>query len=192
MGLHTRLITRLGAGDTAEGWYRLTAIVVLIALCAITRVTPHPWNFTPVAAAALFAGARLGGAWVGAGVAIVAVFVSDLSIGAYEAALMVSVYAAYALQAVIGHRAIAPAAGPVRILTASIAAAVAFYFITNFAVWLFTPYYAPTLAGLTESYVQALPFFRNSLAAMLVWTTVFFTADALIRSQIAPSRQTQR
>ncbi len=37
---------------------RLTFILGLIVAAAVARILPHPWNFTPVGAVALFAGAR--------------------------------------------------------------------------------------------------------------------------------------
>jgi hypothetical protein len=39
-----------------------------------------------------------------------------------------------------------------------------FYLVTNFAVWASKSLYAPTAAGLMESYAKALPFYRTMLA----------------------------
>ena len=39
--------------------YRTLLALVLIALAAALRIAPHPWNFTPVGAMALFSGAVL-------------------------------------------------------------------------------------------------------------------------------------
>ena len=36
---------------------RTVVILAMIALAAVLRVMPHPWNFTPVGAMALFSGA---------------------------------------------------------------------------------------------------------------------------------------
>src|SRR3989344_380768 len=38
-----------------------------------------------------------------------------------------------------------------------------FYLLTNFAVWAFGTLYPKTAAGLLSSYINALPFFRNTL-----------------------------
>jgi hypothetical protein len=42
--------------------------------------------------------------------------------------------------------------------------ATVFYLVTNFAVWASKSLYAPTAAGLVESYVKGLPFYRTMLA----------------------------
>src|SRR5260221_80719 len=39
--------------------YRALLALVLIVLAAALRIAPHPWNFTPVGAMALFSGAVL-------------------------------------------------------------------------------------------------------------------------------------
>ena len=39
--------------------YRMLLAFALILLAAALRIAPHPWNFTPVGAMALFAGAML-------------------------------------------------------------------------------------------------------------------------------------
>ena len=49
-----------------------------------------------------------------------------------------------------------------------------FFLTTNFAVWLFSDWYAENLSGLIMSYTLALPFFRNSLMGDIFYTAVFF------------------
>ena len=38
-------------------FYRSLLALVLIVLAAALRIAPHPWNFTPIGAMALFSGA---------------------------------------------------------------------------------------------------------------------------------------
>ncbi|MGH9677384.1 MAG: DUF6580 family putative transport protein, partial [Candidatus Acidiferrum sp.] len=40
--------------------YRTLLALAMIALLAALRVAPHPWNFTPIGAMAIFAGATIG------------------------------------------------------------------------------------------------------------------------------------
>ena len=51
---------------------------------------------------------------------------------------------------------------------------VVFFILTNLAVWGFTPLYAKTLAGLSQCFFMALPFFRNTLAGNLFYSVSFF------------------
>ncbi len=44
--------------------YRTLLALALIVLAAALRIAPHPWNFTPVGAMALFSGAVAIGLWL--------------------------------------------------------------------------------------------------------------------------------
>jgi hypothetical protein len=50
----------------------------------------------------------------------------------------------------------------------------AFFAISNFAVWAFSGMYSLDFAGLTQCYVAALPFLQNTVAGDLFWTVVLF------------------
>ena len=49
-----------------------------------------------------------------------------------------------------------------------LAGTVFFFLVTNFGVWHLSGLYAPTVAGLVESYVMAIPFLRNQLLGNMV------------------------
>lgn len=65
------------------------------------------------------------------------------------------------------------------VLASSIGASVFFYLVTNFGVWAEGLLYPPTLGGLASSYVNALPFFRNTLTGDLFYVAVIFGAYEL-------------
>src|SRR5260370_38666422 len=93
----------------ARFWLALTLVVVGVVL----RVMPHPWNFAPIGAIALFGGARFDRRYFAVGIPLLAMFVGDAFIGFHS--LMPVIYATYALIAVIGmflrDRATIPAIG---------------------------------------------------------------------------------
>ena len=64
----------------------------------------------------------------------------------------------------------------VGLLGCSIVASVLFFIVTN-AICL--GWYEPTLAGVTRCYVQALPFFRFTLAGDVVFALVTFGGYAM-------------
>ena len=149
---------------------RLLAVTGLVALIAVSRLLPHPPNFTPVLSAALFCGGLLppGRALL---VPLGAMFASDLVLGLHAG--MGSVYLAMALCVLLG-RLLPPQKGLSPALGGALAASVLFFVVTNFAVWLSGDLYPPTAAGLLACYVAALPFFHHTLLSTLLCAAVFF------------------
>jgi hypothetical protein len=60
------------------------------------------------------------------------------------------------------------------VIGGSLASSLAFYLLTNFADWPFNDLYPHNFAGLIESYVAGIPFFRNAVVADLLFTGVIF------------------
>ncbi len=141
----------------------------LIAAGALLRVAPHPANFAPIGAMALFGGAVLPGAWA-FGVPLAAVFLSDIVLGFYPG--WVWVYGSFALIVVIG-MALRARRTPLRIAGAALGSSVLFFVITNFGEWL-GPLYPHTAAGLRADFIAAIPFFRNTALSDLVYSLAFF------------------
>jgi hypothetical protein len=165
-------------GYTAGTMQRLRARVgssllvlpyALIAVGAVLRVVPHPDNFAPIGAIALFGGALLPGA-AGLAVPLAALFVSDFALGFYNG--WEWVYGSFVLIALLG-RTLAGRRSPVRIVGAAILSSVLFFVLTNLGEW-FGPLYPHTLAGLREDFIAAVPFFRNTALSDLAYTFAFF------------------
>ncbi len=156
-------------------WQPRHLVFGLLLLGVASRLVPHPWNVTPVAALALFGGTYLSKRWsILLPLAIVAI--SDALIGWH--ATIAFTWAAFALTGTIGwwvRRQ--PTVG--RIAGGAVAGSTAFFVITNFGVWAVGGLYPPTAAGLWHCYVAALPFFRQSLVGDLVSTAALFGAYAL-------------
>jgi hypothetical protein len=152
----------------------LTA-VLLILFAAFSRLLPHPANFTPVAAIALFSGVYLNKRYFFV-IPIAAMLLSDLIIGLHSE--MVWVYGSFALIAVLGlwlksHKSIG------YIFGTTLFSSIVFFIVTNFGVWL-SGYYTSTFNGLIECYTMALPFFRNTAAGDLIYVAVMFGIYELI------------
>ncbi|KKU26137.1 MAG: hypothetical protein UX39_C0012G0014 [Candidatus Magasanikbacteria bacterium GW2011_GWA2_46_17] len=146
------------------------SILLLLILGVATRLLPHPANFTSIGALALFGGLYLPKRW--AIVApIIIMFTSDKFIGFYSWPIMLSVYASFFIMGLIG-LSLRNRKKIRLILGGTLLGSVLFFLITNWAVWAFGTMYAHSLTGLLESYFAALPFFRNSLAGDLFYTTV--------------------
>ncbi len=149
---------------------QLAIALTLIAIGVTLRLLPHPANFAPIAAIALFGGAVLPrrlAPWVPLG----AMVVSDLFIGFYD--VMPVTWACYLLIALAGSRWLRRptlAKGAAVTLSASLF----FFVVTNFAVWAASDMYAHTWAGLAQCYYMALPFFRGTVSSDVVYTAALF------------------
>ena len=156
--------------------YRTVLALVIIVIAAALRIAPHPWNFTPIGAMALFSGAVVRDRRLAFVFPLLALFVGDISVGFHK--LMPLVYASFLLSVLIGrwmqnHRT------PARIALATLLGAVQFFLVTNFAVWQFLGSYPHTAAGLLSCYVAGIPFFWNTLAGDAFYVLVFFGSFAL-------------
>ena len=70
-----------------------------------------------------------------------------------------------------------------RVVLASISGSTIFYLISNFGVWISSPMYAKSVAGLALCYSLALPFYGSSLAGDLTYSVLFFGAYHLATSK---------
>jgi hypothetical protein len=143
-----------------------------ILAAALSRLLPHPANFTPIAAMAL-----AGGVYFNKRIAFViplaALLISDLFIGFHNTIFFV--YGSFVLIGFLGlwlqtHKK------PLPILGATLLSSILFFVITNFGVWVTGGgwFYPRTWQGLIECYALALPFFRNTVAGDLLYTGVLF------------------
>jgi hypothetical protein len=153
----------------------------LVALVVIARLLPHAPNFTPVAAAALFAGTMLHHRGIALAVPLASLIASDAVLGFYDWRVMSVVYVSLALPATIGmlakhvrvSRMLVPAA-----LTGSLL----FFVTTNFAVWAFSGMYPQTMDSLIACYIAALPFLKNTIAGDLLWGVALFGGALLAQT----------
>lgn len=167
---------------SAAAVYLTLALLVVIGV--VGRWGQPDWSVTPLAAVGLLAGFVAPTlAWAIAA-PLLAITISNLLLPPYQnLAVGVTVYFAFAGSAVIGRLLRRPIGswqtGLARLAACAAAPAVLFYLTTNFAVWATQGIYAKSLAGLTECYVAALPFFRQMLVGDLAYVAVLFTAAAL-------------
>lgn len=159
--------------------------VFLIIIAAVMRVLRHlgfidlPPNVAPVAALALF-----GGVYLPKRYAVIlplgAMLVSDIAIGFYTPAVMVSVYASFIACSLIGFL-VRKRQNIGTVVGATLFGSIVFYLTTNGAVWLFGAWYPRTIAGLADAYLAGIPFFRNTVLGDLGFVGVMFGAYEVAR-----------
>ena len=167
---------------------RLIALLSAILAAAALRLVPHPPNFTPVGAMALFSGAYLGRRALAFVAPLAALLLSDLVLGFYHG--MATVYFSTALIAVLGMLALQHRSA-LRVGAAAIAGSLLFFVLTNFGMWWFSGFYPHTLIGLGACYVAAIPFFQNTLAGDLFYAGLLFGGFALAERALPALRQEQ-
>lgn len=165
---------------------RFLTLAGIVLSAAAMRLIPHPPNFTPMAAMALFGGAYFSSKKGAFAVPLSAMVLSDLILGfvtydyGWFHATMPFIYGSFALTVCLGfwvrHRRT-----PLRIGLAALISAVLFFVISNFGVWLTGGLYPRTLEGLVTCYIAAIPFFRNTLGGNVAYTITLFGGYALLQ-----------
>lgn len=168
--------------------YRLLLALAIIVIAAALRIAPHPWNFTPVGAMALFSGAIIKDRRLAFAVPLLALFAGDLFVGFYKVTIMLLVYASFLLSVLIGrwvrnHRSLS------RLSAATLLGSMQFFLVSNFAIWALGSSYPRTFAGLTACYAAGVPFFWNTLAGDAFYAALFFGSFALAERFIPVLRE---
>jgi hypothetical protein len=158
----------------------------MVVLAACARLLPHPWNFTPMMALALFAGNQARRATTGVLATLLALALSDAVMGFYSGFWYV--YAASLIPVLLG-RVIRNRSGVGAITATALASSLSFFLITNFMVWATRSLYPHTLGGLAASYVAGMPFYQNQLLGDAFYTLAIFGGYACLVRLFRPERQ---
>jgi hypothetical protein len=172
---------------------RALTLAGLVALASLAQLLPHPPNFTPVGAVALFGAAHFRSRWAAFLVPLAGLLVSDAALevttrfdllggwlargrGFYPG--MGVVYGAFALVIALGlllrRKRTALAVGG-----CTLAGSVVFFLVTNLAVWAGGLLYPKTVEGLLTCYREAIPFFGWTLLGDACYATALFGGFAL-------------
>jgi hypothetical protein len=155
---------------------RLGVFSVLVALGVAVRLVSTTPNFSAVAAASLFAGFYFRNRVTALLVPLAIMTISDQFLGGYTRMVMIAVYASL-LVPLAWSRVMRRGLTPLRVGSAALSSSVAFYLLTNLAVWF--AWYEHTWNQLLHCYVLALPFFGYTLASDLLFSASFFALYVL-------------
>ena len=143
-------------------------IIFFVFILALSRIIPHPPNFTPILASAIMAPLLIKDRWFGIAIPIFAMFISDIIIGFHNYQFVI-----YSTILTIG--LVTPMNKNYALLGFMVlASSVWFFVVTNFAVWILWDFYPKTLEGLITCYESAIPFFKNTLISTLLFTGLLF------------------
>lgn len=153
-------------------------VLFLIVLGILSRLIPHPWNFTAIGSMALFSGFSIRTNKSLLLLAFVSLVISDALIGFYDG--MVYTYVGFAVGMLLSvayfskQSVLSFAARAMSVAGLSVISSFAFFLITNFGVWKGSTLYAQDMSGLMMSYVAGLPFLFNQLAGDLFYAGIIF------------------
>ena len=175
---------------------KIRIALVLIIIAALTRLLPHPHNFTPIGAIGLFGAAYLGSRWLALAIPFGALFITDLFLnnviyaGYYTGFAWITswwIYAAFALVIVAGRMMLHGQVSPQRVVLASLTASALFFLVSNISTWAETPLYPKTFAGLMTCYAAGLPFLGNTVLGDLFFSVALFGGYYLaVRQKTVP------
>ncbi len=162
-------------------WY----LIILIVAAAVYRVTPlRDYGFAPQIAMALFGGAVIKDRKWAFALPLFSMFVSDAlyevlfqnglsSIKGFYSGQWIN-YLVFATVVVVGF--FMKRITVTNVLLYSIIAPTWFFLLSNFTVWAGAKTIPQTWVGLMETYALGVPFYRQSVVATLIFSTVFFGA----------------
>ena len=143
--------------------------VCLVLVLSLSRIIPHPYNFSPMLAVGIFLGFYFRQFFLSSFIAVSSMFLGDLYLGFHST--MFFTYTSLIIAVILG--LFISKFKFTEILFAGLASSVCFFIITNFGAWLSLEMYEKNLAGLFQSYVLAIPFFHNTLISTLLYLVVF-------------------
>lgn len=162
---------------------RTFVLIGIVIFAAVMRFLPHPPNFVPIAAIAMFGGAYFADKRMAMLLPLGIMLISDMIIGFHS--LMWVVYLSFVAMVGIGFL-LRNRISVINVTAGAISGSILFYLTTNFAVWLYGAgvYYPASLDGLLMSYTAAIPFFHYNLLGDLFYSGMFFGGYELAKRYI--------
>ena len=153
----------------------------LIMLLALSRLIPHPPNFTPILGMAVFSGAIINKKILAYLVPLAAMLLSDLYLGFHSG--MPIIYFTLAICVLIG-TFIESRVTILNSILGITAGVLVFYLITNFTVWYGSGMYENSFSGLITCYVMGLPFLQNTFISSLIYGMGAFLIYEVINKRL--------
>ena len=159
--------------------FKRLALAIIILMAALSRLIPHPPNFTPIMAIGLFSGVYFKNRQFAVVVPLLAMMASDLVLGFHGTMIWV-----YSSIVVISLSASSLKPKMMNLGFASVGSSLFFFLVTNFGVWLTSSFYPKTLTGLGACYTAGLPFLQNAMVGDLMYVGILFGAFELAKRSI--------
>lgn len=161
---------------------RTKLIFVLLILAALSRLLPHPDNFSPMGALALFGGCYIMNKRLAFIIPLSVMLFSDVMMQVFYGngfhPFMLWVYGSIAIITMLGFF-LRGREQRQTIMVGSLVGSIIFFLITNFGQWA-SGYYGYESGSLVKCYVAAIPFFKGTIMGDLFYNLLLFGSYALI------------
>ena len=135
-------------------------IIGLIVFAILTRLIPHPPNFAPLTAIALFSAINFNNNLLKFFIPIVSLIIFDFIIG--FSLINIFVYLSFIVIILVGNQF-----KKIK-LKSILISSIVFFIISNFGVWIIG--YPKTVNGFIMCYTAAIPFFINTILGDLFYS----------------------
>ena len=156
-----------------------TLSILLILVC-VSRLIPHPFNFSPVASIFLMAPLLFNDKKWSLIISFIPLIVSDILIGKflYHSDSLIYdgfiwVYFSYIMIWLFSYK-IGNSKG---FIINNLSASLIFFLITNAACWINNPMYSQNVFGLFECYVAGIPFYWNTLSGIIFYSSIIYLLE---------------
>ena len=157
----------------------------IIVLAVVSRLIPHPYNFAPFGAIALFSGAMIGNRYLAMAAPCIAAWLSGVILNntVYQSMFTEFTWVdynifwqclSYVLTSWLGMTFLSSKNSALKLGLSAVASSLIFFLISNFGYWASGLFYAKDGMGLIRCYFNALPFYGASLAGDLLYTMAMF------------------
>jgi hypothetical protein len=166
---------------------RTLVITGIVLAAAALRLAPHPMNFAPIGALALFGGAYFSSKREALAIPLLSLIAGDVFTGFHR--LIPFIYASFLVSVAIGFWLRRKRSAP-RIAAATVAGATQFFLVTNFALWASSIGSFPKTAdGLAACYIAGIPLFWNTMAGDAFYAALLFGGMALAERRFPVLRE---
>ena len=148
----------------------IITFLFISGILTLGRLIPHPPNFTPILATAIFTPYIIKDKWIAMLIPLSAMFIADIIIGFHP--YMLWIYGAIGLSTLISNWSMRFNKKYMQLAIMTLVSSILFFVITNFAVWTIWDYYPKTIDGLIICYINAIPFFQNTLLGTMIYTAI--------------------
>ena len=148
----------------------IKGIIFITLILVLSRIIPHPPNFTPILAGIIFLPFIKKDLAFSIIAPLAAMLISDLIIGMHS--LMLWTYAPIIFLSCLTYYFNQDSI--LRIGTLAVVSPIVFFLVSNFGVWISGSSYTEDMSGLIECYFNAIPFYASSAISCLLFTALFY------------------
>ena len=143
---------------------KLNIFLGIFLALAISRLIPHPPNFTSLIALSFYVPALLGIVYMP--IVVLSLAITDIFLGIHN-----TMFFTWSSVIIISFMAKYFSSSILKRFSGALLSAVIFYFVINFGVWA-TGLYDNSINGLVTSYILAIPFFGYTIISTFVFAAI--------------------